>query len=57
MAYGDRMTISIKDFGRKVEIGVKRGKILELPKAKKITVLYADAPARVPKGRRPPKKR
>jgi len=52
MAYGDRMTIGITDFGRRVEITVKRGKIVEAPELKKITVVYADAPTRVPKGRR-----
>jgi len=52
MAYGDRMTIGIKDFGRKVEITVRRGKIIEAPGLKKITVVYKDSPIRVPKGRR-----
>ena len=55
MAYGDRMTIGIRDFGRKVEITVRRGKIVEAPELKKITVVYADDPTRIPKGRRVPK--
>ena len=42
MAYGDRMALSIKEFGRKVVITLNRGRIKELPKAKKITILYPD---------------
>jgi hypothetical protein len=36
------MTLQIKDFGEKVVITLNRGKIRELPKAKKITILYPD---------------
>jgi hypothetical protein len=42
MARNDRMSLNIKEFGRKVVITVNRGQIKELPKAKKITILYFD---------------
>jgi hypothetical protein len=42
MAYGDRMTISIKDFGRKVVIEAKRGKIKLNKSARKATIDYLD---------------
>jgi len=40
--YGDRMYLSIKEFGRRVVITLNRGRIKELPKVKKITILYPD---------------
>lgn len=49
MAYGDRMTLEIKDFGRKVVIQVKRGKTEVSKHGKKVTISYHDAPARKPK--------
>jgi hypothetical protein len=41
MAYGDRMTIGIKDFGRKVVIEVQRGKIKQV-NTRKVTIDYPD---------------
>ena len=44
MAYGDRLTISIKDFGKRVVIEAKRGKI-ELDKKDpkhRATINYKD---------------
>jgi hypothetical protein len=52
MAYGDRMTLEIKDFGRKVVISVSRGKIV-CRNNKKATITYSDSPVRgKPKGAR-----
>jgi hypothetical protein len=53
MAYGDRMALSIKEFGRKVVITVNRGHIKELPKARKITILYPDDETRNRKLQKP----
>jgi hypothetical protein len=42
MAYGDRLTISIKDFGKKVVIEAKRGKIKLDKSERKATINYKD---------------
>src|SRR5215831_10494570 len=51
-AYGDRCTISIKNFGRKIVIAVHRGTILKAS-GNRIEIAYHDAKTRnKPKGRR-----
>lgn len=43
MAFGDRLILSIKDFGRRVVIEAKRGKEIELSEDKKTaTIRYDD---------------
>jgi hypothetical protein len=42
MANGDRLTIRIKDFGRKVVIEAKRGKIILDKSKQKATIKYID---------------
>ena len=42
MAFGDRLTLSIKDFGRRVVIEAKRGKGIELSEDKKTATIHYD---------------
>jgi hypothetical protein len=49
MAYGDRFTLSIKDFGRRVLITVNRGKIVSSKNRKMATITYVDSPVRGPR--------
>jgi hypothetical protein len=51
MAYGDRMTLRIKDFGRKVVIDVHRGQI-QPPQNNKVTIVFSRPRHRAP-SRRP----
>jgi|GEM_PF-5665606 len=46
MAYGDRFTLTVKDFGRKVEIKVNRGTAVCTQNGKKVTITYKDSPTR-----------
>ncbi len=49
MAYGDRMALEVKEFGRKIVVEVKRGKAKLSKNGKKLTITYHDAQARKPK--------
>jgi hypothetical protein len=56
MAYGDRMTMRIRDFGKSIEITVQRGKI-EYQGDKKAIIKYHDSPVRnLPRGEKARKK-
>jgi hypothetical protein len=55
-AYGDRMTLRITDFGRKILIKVKRGTIT-CKNDKEATIVYKDSPVRnIPRGQKARKK-
>jgi hypothetical protein len=57
MAYGDRMTMRIRDFGQKVEITLQRGNFV-YQGDKKAIIEYQDSPVRnVPRGTKAQKKR
>jgi hypothetical protein len=49
MAYGDRFTMDVKDFGRKVVITLKRGKAVCTENGKRVTISYEDSSVRGPK--------
>jgi hypothetical protein len=54
MAYGDRFSMQIKDFGRKVVITVNRGVAKCSDDGKLVTITYKDAKVRnIPKGTKP----
>jgi hypothetical protein len=42
MVFGDRMALTIKEFGRRVVITVNRGKVKVSANKKKITITYLD---------------
>jgi hypothetical protein len=48
MAYGDRLSMTVKDFGRKVVIKVNRGVAVCSPNGKLVTITYKDSPVRKP---------
>jgi hypothetical protein len=57
MAYGDRMTLKVKEFGRRIEIRVQRGTITRCSETMAI-IEYHDSPVRnLPRGERARKKR
>jgi hypothetical protein len=49
MAYGDRLSITVKDFGRKIVIKVNRGTAVCTQRGKLVTITYKDSPSRKPK--------
>lgn len=46
MPYGDRFTLAVKDFGRKVVIKVNRGHAEVSQNGKLVTIKYNDSPVR-----------
>jgi hypothetical protein len=44
--YKDRLTLAVKDFGRKVVIKVNRGKAVCSQNGKLVTITYKDSPTR-----------
>ena len=44
MPYGDRFTLAVKDFGRKVIIKINRGKAVCGQRGKLVTITYKDSP-------------
>jgi hypothetical protein len=46
MAYGDRLSLIVKDFGRKVVIKVNRGTAVCTQEGKLVTITYKDSPVR-----------
>jgi hypothetical protein len=57
MAYRDRMTLKIRDFGKKIEIKVQRGTII-CHGEKTAVIEYHDSPVRnLPRGEKMRKKR
>jgi len=46
MAYGDRFTLAVKDFGRKVVVKVNRGCAEVSKDGKLVTITYEDSPVR-----------
>ncbi len=57
MAYGDRMTLKIREFGRKIEITVQRGTITRC-NDRMAMIEYHDSPVRnLPRGEKMRKKR
>jgi len=49
MAHGDRFTLSVKRFGRKVIIKVNRGRITPSEDGTTATITYRDSPVRGPR--------
>ena len=47
--YGDRLTLAIKDFGRKVVIKVNRGHAECSERGRLVTITYRDSPLRGPR--------
>jgi hypothetical protein len=46
MAYSDRFTLTVKDFGRKVVISTNRGRIVTSNRGMTATITYKDSPVR-----------
>ena len=45
----DRLTLTVKEFGRKVVIAIVRGKMECSKDGKKMTITYTDSPVRGPR--------
>ena len=49
MPYGDRFSLTVKEFGRKIVIELNRGKAKLSEDGKTVTITYRDSPVRKPK--------